>query len=629
MGRENENAHTDIDGIKSAGNSGNSHVKSFVNGAVKGKTEVTDSFFAPFLDKIIDVTTPDILTKFIAEGAMENYERVINGERGGHNGEPWYHALICEVITGVSDLLTLKYDSKLDNKLDEIIDAIARAQSPDGWLHPYDTLERPGMEFGLNGGDALYQHETYSAGCMIEAGVHHYLSTGKKKLLSCAVKMANYLADRIGPPPKWNIACEHSIAELAMLSLDKLFDDEPELADELGAKRGEYNRLALFWMDNKGQNEDRHQHPKYLREYAQDHRPAREQHEAVGHAVRAVLFYTAMAQTAIRADDESLASAVKDIWRDIVSTKLHINGSVGADRHDERFGRSYVLPNNAYLETCAGVGLLMLSVSMYRLTGDASCWDVAENTVFNLLPAAVSEDGVHYTYENPLESNKDFERWSWHRCPCCPPMLLKACGLFPNLIFTDEPEKLSVNLYIDAKTRFPDAVIKMSDAPGGKSLQVSLKAPKKLAVRIPAWAHDFNADLSYGIEKGYAVFELPAGKTEINITYRTMPVKIQAHPYVAADRGLVAVRRGPVLYCAQDRKQYVTQITLSDGEMTVNSDGTITAPTVDGRFIKLTEYRKWNNDGPSYMRVWLRQNGCTADTYDVSDFEGNLYKKWK
>lgn len=134
---------------------------------------VTDNFFAPFIEKIRTVTVPDVLKKFLADGAVENYRRVARGESGGHAGPPWYHGLICEVIRGMSDLAAYSHDPSMLDPLSDVIDAIAQAQREDGWLHPYDTLMRPDQVWGLNGGNARWQHETYDCGCLIEAGVHH------------------------------------------------------------------------------------------------------------------------------------------------------------------------------------------------------------------------------------------------------------------------------------------------------------------------------------------------------------------------------------------------------------------------------------------------------------------------
>lgn len=594
------------------------------------KVEVTDAFFAPYLEKIRTVTVPDVFNKFLADGAIENYERVARGERGGHAGPPWYHGLIGEVIRGVSDLLTVRYDSALDERLDAVIDAIARAQGEDGWLHPYVTLERPDQLWGLNGGNARWQHETYDAGCLIEAGVHHFRATGKTSLLSCSVRCANYLADRIGPPPRWNIVCEHSLAESALLSLEALFDERPELADALGAKRGEYLRLALFFIENKGNNEGRHQFPAFLQEYAQDHRPAREQREAVGHAVRATLFYTGIAEAAAAMDDAGLEKTARAIWRDIAETKLHINGSVGAHRDDERFGQQYELPNDAYLETCAGVGLLFFAEAMFRLTGEASVWDAAESTIVNLLPAAVSEDGVHYTYENPLESRGGRERWSWHGCPCCPPMLLKAAGELPSCLFAQQGSTVWMNLYIDAEAELCSVHLSLKSAAHGKTLKVNTVGAQEVRIRIPAWAHGFSLSVPYTEDKGYACVKIPAGESAIEIRYEADPVKIEAHPWVGADHGRIAVKRGPVLYCCEKAVEKWEELdpVLSSDPPVLNGDGTVTVTTEDGEALTLIEYRRWNNNGPLPMRIWFRQAGWSGDPRDLSGWEGRLYREW-
>lgn len=591
---------------------------------------VTDAFFAPFIEKIRTVTAPDVLAKFLADGAVENYERVARGDIGGHAGPPWYHGLICEVIRGVSDLLAAGYDPVLDGQLDGIIDAIRRAQGADGWLHPYDTLMRPDQVWGLNGGNARWQHETYDCGCLIEAGVHHWRATGKTSLLACSVRCANWLAAHIGPPPKWNIVCEHSLAESALLSLDALFDDEPALAESLGARRGKYRRLALFFIDNKGNNANRHQFPPFLQEYAQDHRPAREQREAVGHAVRATLFYAGLAEAAASAEDRALEEAARAIWRDVAETKLHVNGSVGAYRDDERFGQQYDLPNDAYLETCAGVGLLFFAEAMFRLTEDASVWDAAESTIVNLLPAAVSADGVRYTYENPLETRGGRERWSWHGCPCCPPMLLKAVGELPSCLFSHRDDTIWMNLYIDADAELGDTAVSLRSADGGKTLTVNAPRGAAVRIRIPEWAHGFALSLPYTVERGYAAVQVPAGETVIGIRYDERPVKIEAHPWVVADRGRIAVKRGPVLYCCEkavDKWEDLDPLLTPDPPEAA-PDGGVTVRTADGGALTLIEYRRWNNSGPLPMRVWFRQDGLRSDPRDLTDWEGRLYREW-
>lgn len=594
---------------------------------------ITDEFFAPFIEKIRSVTTPDVFRKFMKDGAIENYKRVARKERGGHAGPPWYHGLICEVIRGVSDMLAVRYDADIDARLDSIIDAIDCAQKADdeGWINPYTTLMCPEKRWGLNGGNVRWQHETYNAGCLVEAGVHHYRATGKTKLLAVAVKMANYLAERIGDAPKWNVVCEHSLPETALVSLERLFDEEPELAKKVGAVRGEYLRLATFFVVNKGNNRDRHQFPQFLQEYAQDYRPAREQREAVGHAVRATLFYEGMTEVAMATEDNELAEAAVAIWHDIVCTKLHINGSVGAFSADERFGQQYDLPNDAYLETCAGVGLAFFGAAMFRMTHDASVWDTVENTVYNLMPAAVSEDGVHYTYVNPLISNGK-ERWSWHSCPCCPPMLLKLVGIMPSYIFAYDDNSIWVNLFIDGSAKLDGAEITLSNG----CLTVESDRPRTIRIRIPNWAHDFSLTCggenpAYTVENGYAAVPVESGRTEIFLHYKKEICKYAAHPWVNADTGRIAVKYGAVLYCLEKPAENVAELDpiFGDAAPTLRDDGVIELADRDGTVYELIEYRRHNNRGAMPMRVWLKQNGMKQNPSDLTGWGNALYREWE
>lgn len=600
--------------------------------------QITDSFFRPFLEKIRTVTVHDVVAKQFTQEALDNYRRVAQGLTGGHAGPPWCHGLICEIIRGAADFLLVKPDVALQARIEEVIDCIIAAQNadPEGWINPYTTLICPDMRWGLNGGypgrkdddylpgNARWQHEIYNTGALIEAGIHYYRATGETRLLASGVKMANYLCDHIGLPPKWNVICEHALTESSLLSLEQLFDEDPKLAENVGAVRGEYLRLADFFINQKGDHTDRHQYPSDFGRYAQDHLPAKQQLEAVGHAVRATLFYTGMAELAYAQENDDLLRAVKALWQDITLYKLHINGGVGAFKDDERFGGRYELPNDAYLETCAGVGLCFFGASLFRLTRDATIWNTVETTIHNLIPGSLAEDGVHYFYENPLISDGTIERWTWHSCPCCPPMLLKLAGVLPSYIAAEDKADLWLNLYIDSKVNFTDATMELK----GKTLTVSAQAPKKLHIRIPDWAYDFTLNLPYTTELGYAVVELPTGTTEIQIRYTEKIEKLVAHPAVTNNAGRVAIRRGPVLYCCEQKTAdgNAPDPVLADTEPVLTEKGTIRCATADGGNVELIEYRHWNNRGPLPMAVWLRQDGsCEASC----NWDGKLYQAYR
>ena len=607
------------------------------------RVSLGDGFIPDIVRKIHTVSTYDILKKFEKQGAIENYRRVANKETGNHAGFPWFHGLICECIRGISDFLITSYDEKLNTKLDEIIELIASAQAadPENYINPFTTIMRPHQRWGLNGGNVAWQHETYNAGCLAEAGVHHYKATGKTALLEVAVKMTNYLADFIGDAPKHNVVAEHSVSEEAFLKMYRLFKDDTVLTEKLRARPSEYHRLAKYFIDHKGDNETRYTYPKFFHEYAQDHRPAREQREAVGHAVRATLFYTGMTALALEDKDEELAKTCIAIWKDIVETKLHINGAVGAHKSDEKFGSQYHLPNTAYLETCAGVGFAFFGTEMFKMLKDSSVWEAVEMTLYNVVPASVADDGIKYTYENPLESKGNYERWSWHDCPCCPPMLLKLIGLLPSLIFADEENTVWLNLFISSSLRRNDCTLTYNN---GK-LTVNTEKGKvslSLRIRVPYWTRNFSLSfngksIELNIENGYAVIngEFSDGDS-IEMTYSVPVVKYIAHPYVNDDKGRVAIKRGPFLYCAESIDNGACEtleeldFTLSDeAALVLNTDGTISGKRDTGEDVILSPYHLWNNRGAHPMRVWFKQNGYVTDQMTTEGWDGLLYRSYK
>ncbi|MBR5742812.1 MAG: glycoside hydrolase family 127 protein, partial [Clostridia bacterium] len=576
-----------------------------------GTVRLEDDFFGPFMKNIAERSAPDILRKFEAAGALENYRRLIAGESGRHDGPPWFHGLICECIRGISDLLVYHYDEALDRKLDEyaaLIDAASRRE-PDGYFNPYVTLLFPERRFGRNGGDTLSYHDTYNAGCLAEAGVHHYLATGKTVLLASAVRNWNFMSSFIGAPPRHNVTSEHSMAEEALFKLAEVFEKDPALSEKLGARPEEYRRTALYLIDSKGDNATRYSFPPFLGEYSQDHRPAREQRDAVGHAVRAVLFYTGLATAADALEEESLAETSYALWKNVTGSKLHVNGCVGAIPSYERFGRQYELPNRgAYLETCAGIGFAFWGLRLFHLYPEARILDEVENTLCNLVPASVGETFDRYTYENPLEVTGNLNRWSWHGCPCCPPMLLKIAGMLPQFFYALSDDGAYVNLYADSTLEVPDYVLTQRAGKIRLSLREGGKPPRFLRLRIPRWARDFTVrvngrETGWTAENGFARLEGLSGGDEAEVSFRTPVVKYEAHPFVEADRGLTAVRRGPVLYAAEGidnpfalKDDKTLDLTFdADSPLETAEDGTIRGKDPEGRTITLIPYRRWNN----------------------------------
>ena len=255
----------------------------------------------------------------------------------------------------------------------------------------------------------------------------------------------------MGPPPRKNIIPGHALSEESFVRLYELFRQRPLLKRDLGVRVDErgYLELARFWIDARGHHEGR----QNFGEYGQDHLPVLEQATIEGHAVRATLLAAGVAAFGVAGAQPQYALAAERLWRNMVTRRLYITGGVGAIARDEKFGGDFVLPNDGYLETCAAVACGFLDYNLFLATADAAKVDELERSLYNGALAGVSLKGNTYFYENPLVAGRNRARWSWHACPCCPPMFLKLMGALPGYIYATDADGLYVNLFIGSRTQ--------------------------------------------------------------------------------------------------------------------------------------------------------------------------------
>jgi DUF1680 family protein len=553
---------------------------------------VADDFWSPKLKVWQEVTIRDCFRKFENDrgGALNNFDKVRDGQKGGHAGPPWYDGLIYEMIRGSSDFLVIHPDPELEAQLDGYIARIAAAaaKNPNGYLNTYTQLDEPGHEWGLNGGLGIWQHEVYNAGALVDAGVHYYRATGKTALLATGVKFANYMSDLMGPPPKKNIVPCHPLPEEALVKLYLLFRDHPDVKQKLGVpvNEADYLSFAEFWIENRGHNigkpdweKDRHAAELFVRNqeygdgrpswgaYAQDDKPVFEQETLHGHAVRATLLCAGIAAAAnVNGRKEYVATADR-LWENMVYKRMHITGGVGAYASEEKFGPDYVLPNDAYLETCAAVGASFFHRNMNLALGHARYVDELERALYNGALAGVSLKGDTYFYMNPLEADTSRNRWAWHECPCCPPMFLKLMGAMPGYIYATDADSFYVNLFVASEARTVLGNTQLSVKQGTRypwedAVKISLAPAKPTAfnmmVRIPAWCRrataKINGQTMPDVEqvRGYARLYRTWKEGDVVDLVMPMPVEtVKAHPMVEADAGKIALMRGPLVYCLE------------------------------------------------------------------------------
>jgi DUF1680 family protein len=625
--------------------------------APAGAVSIDDAFWAPRLRTLREATVRTVLDHFEqpSGGAYRNFDRVRDKATGGHTGFPWYDGLVYETITGASRFLLTAPDPELDARLDGYIARIAAAQAAggDGYLATYTMLVAPDKRWGENGGNLRWQHDVYNAGCLVEAGVAHYLATGKRSLLDVAVRLARHLCDTMGKPPRKNIVPAHPLPEYALVDLYRLLADRPELrAAYPWLRPRELLRLAQFWIDARGNHRGRTSYVPRLQAYAQDHEPLLRQKEAVGHAVRATLLYAGLAAVGREAGRRRYLRAARRLWDDVVTTKMHVTGGVGALQEEEMFGPAYYLPHEAYLETCAGVGMALWSHGMALAFPDGEHADVFEQALYNNVLAGVSLDGTRFFYRNPLVSRGDHHRWEWHPCPCCPPMLLKLVADLGRRAYSLGRRSVVVDHYLAGTAGLPvaGAVVTMRQTTrypwdGKVELAVDPTAPLRFALllRIPGWCTKHSVAVN-GVpaapkadaRSGYLALERRWSRGDTVTLALSMPVTlVEANPYVEACRGRVAIRRGPLVYCLEeaDNGPDLHAIILSPkakfkadwepdtlgGAVVVRGDAVRIVsprrteepydsilPETEPTTVTAVPYCLWCNRKPGEMSVWIR-----------------------
>lgn len=561
--------------------------------------QINDAFWSPKREVWRTVTINDCFDKFEKDGALTNFDKIRDGKGGEHGGPPWYDGLIYETITGASDFMAEKPDQQLEHRIDGYIQRIAAAaaKDPDGYINTYTQLKEPTHRWGGNGGNDLWQHDLYNAGCLVEAGVHYYRATGKTDLLRVAARMANYMCEVMGPPPRRNLIPGHAIAELSFTEMYQLFRDQPELKKQMpfAVDESKYVSLAQFWVDARGNHNGR---PDFGA-YDQDDIPVSQQPAIEGHAVRATLLATGITALAPVTDRSDYFTDATRLWDSMVYRRMYVTGGVGAIAGEEKFGGDFNLPNNGYLETCAAVAAGMFHERMNQNLGDARYADELERVLYNGALCGVSLNGNRYFYQNPLEAGKNRLRWAWHSCPCCPPMFLKLFGGMPGEIYATDSSGLFINLYVGStvQTNVAGSAVSLRQETrypweGRVRLTIESDPPSEfdLNFRIPDWCQTLagreelykplgrpetagffvlvngNA-IAPEINKGYAKLHRRWSKGDvIEITMQMPARRIVADSRIASTAGRIALSRGPVVYCLEsvDNNGRVRDLSLPD-----------------------------------------------------------------
>lgn len=625
--------------------------------------KLTDKFWLPRIQTNHTVTIPASFERCETTGRVKNFEMAAARSGKFCTVYPFDDTDVYKTIEGASFSLSLIPDKKLELYIDSLINIIGRAQEPDGYLYTARTINPQNVHPWLGKErwekEREHSHELYNAGHLYEAAAAHYLATGKKNLLTIAIKNADLVCSVFGPDRK-HVAPGHEVIEMGLVKLYRI------------TGKTEYLNTAKFFIEERGnhQYDSLSKDPFKNGSYWQDHKPVVKQDEAIGHAVRAGYLYAAMADVAALTEDKEFLNAIDKIWNNVVQKKIYVQGGVGAVGDGERFGGNYELPNaTAYNETCAAIANVYWNQRMFQLHGESKYIDILEKSLYNGLLSGVGMDGKSFFYTNAMEIKNHYKhadmeaaRAGWFTCSCCPTNITRLIPSIPGYMYALKENNVYINLFATSTSNIiinskKVTITQQNNYPWDGNLSFSIEPASSTAftvrIRIPGWAQGqaIPSDLysfshtpgkkiiilvngkstEYTMDNGYAVISKTWKKGDhIQLELPMTVEKIISNEKVINNKGKIALQFGPLIYCLEspdnfgatsnvivpETSTFTTQFqsALLNGVMTLQGNGIAimideekNSVQTKAQPVTAIPYYAWAHRGKGEMTVWIPQ----------------------
>jgi hypothetical protein len=366
--------------------------------------------------------------------------------------------------------------------------------------------------------------------------------------------------------------------------------------------------------------------------------------------------YTGMAMLAAETGDAGLLAACKTLWDNITQKQMYITGGIGSTVHGEAFTVDYDLPNDTvYAETCASIAMVFFARNMLEINVKGEYADIMEKMLYNGALSGMRLDGKRFFYVNPLEvvpgisgvipGHKHVlpERPEWYACACCPPNVSRLYTSLGQYAWGEKGNNIFSHLYVGGSAEFSSGtkVECVSGYPweGGIKYTVYPKTDGEeftFAVRIPGWCGDWTLNADYKLKYGYAYItrRWNAGDT-VELKLEIVPRRVYSNTRVRANTGCVALMRGPLVYCfeekcnggelaalrlprpneikaAQEKVENIGNIVVLDvpGLRMKSGDNLYddSPPVSEEVSLRAVPYYAWGNRGSGGMKVWVTEN---------------------
>ena len=629
------------------------------------RVQIADRFWSPRIRQMQEVTLPLLLDLAEQQGRLANFRIVAGRATGKLRPTNAADSDVYKLIEAAAYSLATRRDAALERRLDAMIDDIAAAQQPDGYLNTQFTLplghpaapsaDNPFIKkfgFGPEGrwasraGNWVKDYsQMYCAGHLFESAVAYARATGKRAFLEAAIRLADHMVQRF-PIDRPLDQADHPEVEIGLMKLYEFTGN------------ASYLRLADYIA-----REISFARPPDLGEGA-NRKPLADQRVAWGHAVRTAYLFTGATDIVRHTGAADLRTAVLSLWESIAGSRLYIHGGVGGPSQSEQLQPPWLLdPAQTYSECCANIAQGQWAHSLNLLTGEGRYADLVELESYNAALSGLSADGEKFFYSNLLAAgtavrknpHSGVRQTYLFCCPSKVPGFVSGVGRW---VAAESAETITLNQYIGGTVRARLArgreveLAVTSALPWEGNATVSVVALDgagtfTLALRIPGWAR--NQPVPGGIYRytdaepeawalavdGQAVAAKPDALgyvrltrewrlgTRVTLQFPMTPRRVVADSRATLLAGRVAVMRGPLLYCLEETDNAGTAVTRAElpraavlaAEFRPDLLGgvTVITATVSGKPpLTLVPYFAWQNRGIGEMNTWPVEDTARA-----------------
>lgn len=603
---------------------------------------------------------------------IDNFRVAAGIKKGVQIGEFYFDSDLYKWFEAANYILHQNDVKELESHINMITNLIKKSQMKDGYINTFYSTKFPQKRFtNLN-----YMHELYCGGHLIQAAIAHYEATRSETLLNVAIKFANFIVRTFLEKQSKNVP-GHEEIELALIELFRVTENRTylELAGEFINNRGtdrnfkwkilsqylnmtsilnkakkinsefkkeqltikfnernDFDEIENFYADLTLIENIKFLYSNLNGKFQQLNIPVREISEPVGHAVRAMYLYCAMADLYSETGEKLILKILKRVWIKMVKAKMYITGGIGSIKGIEGFEKDFKLKNiKSYSETCAAVGNLMWNLKMLQITGDCKYADLIEKLIYNAFLVGQSLDGKRYSYTNPLIASNIEDRKEWFLCPCCPPNFIRTIASMGRYIYSTSERGIWVHQYIGNKGKMQIdenkiKIIQESEFPWNGRVRLCIKLIKNqkfsIFLRIPGWSNETKLKINRekyqnSISSGRYIEILRnwIDGDRIELDFSMKPKLIESDPRIKSNRERGALSYGPIIYCLEqiDNKHIdIFDLVIPKNQEFIVSykpnllDGIniIQGNTLRGENFISIPYYAWNNRGKTKMQVW-------------------------